>query len=992
MSFPFRSTSATCLLLSVSLLGCRDEQPLEPGGPKIGSLSILTTTAGGPATGCARLEVQVRGDRTIEIHDRTSEDCGEVRPVVVGTPTFARAVGRVRIPIALENRGAKPLRAPAELIVSGDSLIVEAPSGLAYNRHTPEYLNILDADSVSTDAGRSSFHWSYNGHLSADGEGKTILPQAKSAVRWVELSVHPGVHRFRVALRAQATRIGAPVPDAAPDSLPAGLYGNPANVLTGSPYFSLSDFVLRNTVSVRFEAGTSQAVRQTLVDGVNGEVIGGQRFPRVEGYYLIRVPDDGTGLGIRAAMDKLNEDPNVAAAEPEYLHLPDSILTYAHAVDTDDWGGEWMTRPERANGKNWALEAVSAPHAWGCETGSRSTEVALLDIGYSTVPDISANTVYTQYPDRYSKWYLVGNTHGTLASSVIGARGNNRQGITGMMWNVGLRQYEVSITGDGHSTLGVKMPGWVPGPGPLPLVKALEYRLAEALESNATVINISIALYAKSSDRSLTPEQRAAQVELRAREIARMIESAPRKPLIVMGAGNRHQDAFYSTYPVVAKYIPDQVLVVAGVTSVEMGLGRLAVASGYNTNNPLTPDNLVEIAAPSTDVGALDDSGIRLMNGTSFAAPLVSGAAGLLHSFDPRLTAPEIKQLLLQGARRGGRRVTGTPGEVFVLDVYESLRLAARRPGAPLCGNRIWTQGSRIYAERRGPAGNYPELLRDMGTRVHGVIATHGGKTLMTSLEGSMDSLVWGPTGWTSHRPKWGSWGHYLGQNASLRSMLGQAHDGNTRWTAYAYNDRGTAMLWLRSPDRSLPPVPLRTLSETSTPGCLLLSVTVLVGGYRSCYLNASSYDRDIITHTAVGHSLQSDSLLVAISYGKETATLVPSGFNSAFNADAYTQHGVQESGGADVYWVDLRSGTFTKVWSEPADMVTAIAFAEMDEEIMVTRARTHWAWTYAPEVGQVMEPFQYTCDISYRAPSTGRIVATPVPTCGASTFAGFAP
>ncbi len=86
----------------------------------------------------------------------------------------------------------------------------------------------------------------------------------------------------------------------------------------------------------------------------------------------------------------------------------------------------------------------------------------------------------------------------------------------------------------------------------------------------------------------------------------------------------------------------------------------------------------------------------RVDSGTSFAAPLVSGIAALLFAVDPTLTPAQVKQFIVQGAQRSGRLAGGIP----IVDAYESLKLAAQRKGAPLCGNRTWFRRGRVIVER----------------------------------------------------------------------------------------------------------------------------------------------------------------------------------------------------------------------------------------------------------------------------------------------------
>jgi hypothetical protein len=99
--------------------------------------------------------------------------------------------------------------------------------------------------------------------------------------------------------------------------------------------------------------------------------------------------------------------------------------------------------------------------------------------------------------------------------------------------------------------------------------------------------------------------------------------------------------------------------------------------------------NLIDIYAPGENIPVqteINKYGVE--NGTSFAAAFVSGAAALLWSFDPTLTAAEVKDYLIRGAQQGGIIINNPDASpIPTLSVYESLKLiAAERPDVPACG------------------------------------------------------------------------------------------------------------------------------------------------------------------------------------------------------------------------------------------------------------------------------------------------------------------
>lgn len=90
------------------------------------------------------------------------------------------------------------------------------------------------------------------------------------------------------------------------------------------------------------------------------------------------------------------------------------------------------------------LEAKAAPLAWGCEVGDEETRVAVVEEAFQAVGDLLANVAPQSRGD-----VGVNNTtdHGTKVASMLAARGNNGQGITGAMWRADLDGIDAE-TGD----------------------------------------------------------------------------------------------------------------------------------------------------------------------------------------------------------------------------------------------------------------------------------------------------------------------------------------------------------------------------------------------------------------------------------------------------------------------------------------------------------------------------------------------------------------
>ena len=121
------------------------------------------------------------------------------------------------------------------------------------------------------------------------------------------------------------------------------------------------------------------------------------------------------------------------------------------------------------------------------------------------------------------------------------------------------------------------------------------------------------------------------------------------------GIGQNLDSGNYKVYPVA--YTNENMIV---VSSIDVN-GNIPESANYGEYS-------VDIFAPgvrlvSTSPTYIHDTGFAYVSGTSFAAPLVSGVAAMLLSYDPTLTAVELKAAILRNVDEAnnldGKCVTG---------------------------------------------------------------------------------------------------------------------------------------------------------------------------------------------------------------------------------------------------------------------------------------------------------------------------------------------
>ncbi len=304
-------------------------------------------------------------------------------------------------------------------------------------------------------------------------------------------------------------------------------------------------------------------------------------------------------------------------------------------------------------GRQWALGSARVPGAWATTVGHDVT-VAVLDSGIdSSNPELAGNLWTNQaevagngldddhnglVDDVHGADVVNGDGdpddgfgHGTAVAGVIGARGDNGIGISGVAWRV--RLMPVKVLGDsGWGTTGS-------------VVRGLQYAVA----NGARVINLSVN--GADASRALDEAVRAAEAQ---------------GALVVTSAGNDGRDRDeVASYPA---SIPSPALV--AVASANRA-GRLAPSSAYGVNT-------VDIAAPGENILTSDLGGrYSTRSGTSFAAAHVTGAAALLAAARPKASGAELRNALVATARRGGRVDDSIAGGQ--LDVTAALKRLAPR-------------------------------------------------------------------------------------------------------------------------------------------------------------------------------------------------------------------------------------------------------------------------------------------------------------------------
>jgi serine protease len=349
-------------------------------------------------------------------------------------------------------------------------------------------------------------------------------------------------------------------------------------------------------------------------------------------------------------MEKLAQSDTVDYVEPDALVTIADERTGEAPKDDDD---KLADPNDTMYSSLWGLHGqwgAHVPDAWKTAQG-KDTTVAVLDTGITKHPDLEANLIpgydfisreeaardgngRDADPQDEGDWFgprecgdndrkAKSSWHGTHVAGTIAAVGNNEQGVIGVAPEAKIQPVRVLGKCGGSTSDIADAIVWASG-GDVPGVPKNQ--------TPAQVINMSLGGRHQCG--------RAAQ---------NAIDGAvARGTTVVVSAGNSKADA--------AEFFPASCKNVVTVAASDSH-GKIAPYSNFG--------NVVDVAAPGGDTRERGGGILSTLNtgattpeeptyvsyqGTSMAAPHVSGAAALLKSVDPGLTPARIEEVLKEKA------------------------------------------------------------------------------------------------------------------------------------------------------------------------------------------------------------------------------------------------------------------------------------------------------------------------------------------------------
>lgn len=301
--------------------------------------------------------------------------------------------------------------------------------------------------------------------------------------------------------------------------------------------------------------------------------------------------------------------------------------------------------------RQWYLEKIKAPEAWDKTFGNKTVIVAVVDTGIDVnhpdinfwrntneIPNDGIDNDKNGYIDDVRGWNFVDNDnnlkpdiknissenkeiihHATIVSGIIGGIPNNGVGISGVSWKAEIMPLKIANT-DGYTTTSI-------------ISEAILY----AVDNGAGVINVSLV----SVDNFYDEYFRNA------------VQYAYDKNVVVVSAsGNGNKEIAPNGFDLNVK--PVYPACFKSSTEKRITIGVSATDKNDNkTSFSNYGSSCVDVSAPGVEVFSTlytENLTGELYGGnwfgTSFSAPLVSGAVAYAKSINPQITIEEVIKIL----------------------------------------------------------------------------------------------------------------------------------------------------------------------------------------------------------------------------------------------------------------------------------------------------------------------------------------------------------
>lgn len=433
-----------------------------------------------------------------------------------------------------------------------------------------------------------------------------------------------------------------------------------------------NQYYANNEILVFFSNHATDEQKGAVVSYLNGEHVG--TVPEMN-MYQIKISESGTLAELVKQAEEICEKFDYviyATYDAVAFHQNDAYAPndpWEGDVSEDDW------QDSTIDGSNWWIEAIDAQDAWEYQDRFNKITIGISDSSFDAGHEDLKNKVsfanellesrnvvtpWWQNDDNWkdvTKWGVASqqNYHGTHVAGIIGAEGDNKKGITGLVQNseILLAPYYKSEDTNVYYA-------WD---------SSTYANLACLVKSGAKVVNFSQGktnfLEEETGKMAYSADVLEREGNIAAIAVSQLISSGYEDFLIVQSAGNGTHDTGKAVDAVQNGWfasITDKSITASDRTIEDVRSHVIIVGaaeqteSGFQCTSFSNYGEQVDICAPGREIYSTIPGEIFFdfqffggygdASGTSMSAPIVTGVCALAWSANPALSAKQVKDIV----------------------------------------------------------------------------------------------------------------------------------------------------------------------------------------------------------------------------------------------------------------------------------------------------------------------------------------------------------